>query len=184
MSGITEEHARGREVTLENLKSSLIADLRLLQKPLLVIIDDIDRLTQEETRVVFQLVKANADFPNIVYLLLFQRDIVERRLTDETQEGRDYLEKIVQVPFDIPRIEQVRLEKILFASLDHILEEDQKILKRFDQNRWGNLFYGGLRPFFKTLRNVYRYSSTFSFYVSLLKAEPVNNFWTLIEKNY
>ncbi len=169
LSGIAEEHARRSELTLDRLKSSLAIDLRSLKNPLLVIVDDIDRLSPEETRIVFQLVKANADFPNVVYLLLFQRDIVERRLTDETQAGRDYLEKIIQVPFDIPRIEQARLEKILFASLDRILEEDQKILKRFDHTRWGNLFYGGLRPFFKTLRNVYRYSSTFSFYVSLLK---------------
>lgn len=169
LSGIAEEHARRSELTLDKLKSSLADDLRSMEKSLLVIIDDIDRLTPEETRLVFQLVKANADFPNVVYLLLFQRDIVERRLSDETQSGRDYLEKIIQVPFDIPRIEQARLEKILFVSLDRILEEDPKILKRFDQTRWGNLFYGGLRPFFKTLRNVYRYSSTLSFYVALLK---------------
>lgn len=169
LSGIAEEHARSSELTLEKLKQSLTSDLRMLAKPLLVIIDDIDRLSQEETRMVFQLVKANADFPNIVYLLLFQQDIVECRLTDETQDGREYLEKIVQVPFDIPRIEQARLEKILFTSLDRILKEDQKILKRFDKTRWGNLYYGSLQPFFRTLRNVYRYSSTFSFHVSLLK---------------
>ncbi|MCK4822944.1 AAA family ATPase [bacterium] len=171
LSGIAEEHANCSELTLDRLKSSLAADLKSMEKPLLVIIDDIDRLTSEETRVMFQLVKANADFPNVVYLLMFQRDIVEQRLSDETQAGRDYLEKIIQVPFDIPRIEQSRLEKILFASLDRILEEDQKILERFDRTRWGNLFYGGLRPFFMTLRNVYRYSSTFSFYVSLLKGD-------------
>lgn len=167
--GIAEEHARSSELTLDKLKSSLTADLRSLEKPLLVIIDDIDRLTSEETRIVFQLVKANADFPNVVYLLLFQRDIVERRLSDKTQTGRDYLEKIIQVPFDIPSIEQARLEQILFTGLDRILEEDEKILVRFDQTRWGNLFHGGLRPYFKTLRNAYRYLSTLSFYVSLLK---------------
>jgi predicted KAP-like P-loop ATPase len=50
---------------------------------------------------VFQLVKANADFPNLVYLLLFQRDIVEKNLEKVTSgSGKDFLEKIVQVGFD------------------------------------------------------------------------------------
>lgn len=166
---IVEEYANRNEQTLQELKSSLATDLKSLKKPLLVVVDDIDRLTPEETRVIFQLVKANADFPNIVYLLMFQRGIVEERLSDNNQAGRDYLEKIIQAPFDIPKIEQSRLEKILFASIDRILEEDKKVLKHFDSRRWGNLFYGGMRPYFKTLRNVYRYSSTLSFHVSLLK---------------
>lgn len=169
LSGIAQEHASQNDITSEKLKSDISNELISLDNPVLIIIDDIDRLTPEETRMMFQLVKANADFPNVVYLLLFQRDIVEKRLDEKSQIGRDYLEKIIQVPFDIPRIEQSRLEKILFTSIDRVLEEDEKILKRFDQTRWGNIFHGGMRPFFKTLRNVYRYSSTFSFYVSLLK---------------
>lgn len=169
LGGLAEEHANLAEMSLEKLKKSLKKDLSNLKKPLLVVVDDIDRLTTEETRVVFQLVKANADFPNMVYLLLFQRDIVEAKLTDSTQQGRDYLEKIIQVPFDIPKIEQARLEKILFTNLDRILEEDQKILKRFDKTRWGNVYHGGLQAYFRTLRNVYRYTSTLSFHVSLLK---------------
>ncbi len=169
LSGIAQEQANQSEVTLEKLKTALSDDLVSLDNPVLIIIDDIDRLTTEETRVMFQLVKANADFPNVVYLLLFQRDIVEKRLNEKSQVGKDYLEKIIQVPFDIPRIEQSRLEQILFNSIDRVLQEDENILKRFDQTRWGNILHGGMKPFFKTLRNVYRYSSTFSFYVSLLK---------------
>lgn len=159
------------EVPLEKFKERLAQDLRKLKKPIVVVIDDIDRLTAQETRVLFQVVKANADFPNVVYLLLFQRDIVEKSLGDGAQTGRDYLEKIVQVPFDIPTIEESRLHGILFAGLDRILEEDPVILKRFDRARWENLFYGTLHHFFKSPRNVYRYLSTLSFYVSLLKGE-------------
>lgn len=167
--GVANEHANQYEYKLSELKESITKDMRNLGKPLLVIIDDIDRLTPEETQTMFQLVKANADFPNIVYLLLFQRDIVEQKLNGDLQLGRDYLEKIVQVPFDIPKVEQSCLDNILFSNIDRILEEDELISKRFNQLRWGNIFYGGMHDYFKTLRNIYRYSSTLSFYVSLLK---------------
>ncbi|MBW2019345.1 MAG: hypothetical protein JRI65_04925 [Deltaproteobacteria bacterium] len=156
---------------IEQIKSDLKSDLEKLKKPLLVVIDDIDRLAKEETRLLIRLVRANADFPNIVYLLIFQRDIVERNLEDAGLSGKDYLEKIVQVPFNIPQVEQSRVEKVLFSGLDRILEEDQKVAQRFDQTRWGNMFLGGLRTYFKTLRDVYRYLSTLSFHVELLRGD-------------
>lgn len=159
-----------QEQTLSEIKKELSDSLNELERPILVVLDDIDRLTPEEIRLLFQLVKANADFPNVVYLLLFQRDIVERSLDSSPAiSGHEFLEKIVQVGFDIPRIERTRLEKVLFAGLDELLTEAD-VGKRFDQKRWGNLFLGGLRQYFQTLRDVYRYLATLSFHVSLFRS--------------
>ena len=90
--------------------------------------------------MIFQLIKANADFPNLVYLTLFQRDIVEKNLEKATSgAGKDFLEKIVQVGFDVPQVEQTKLQRVLFAKLDKALA-DPKFGKNFSQRRWGNLF--------------------------------------------
>ncbi|TKB69720.1 MAG: hypothetical protein E8D52_04980 [Nitrospira sp.] len=165
-----EDQAVVQQQTLAEIKKELSDSLKELERPILVVLDDIDRLTPEEIRLLFQLVKANADFPNVVYLLLFQRDIVERSLDSPPAiSGQEFLEKIVQVGFDIPRIEQTRLEKVLFAGLDELLT-DGDVGKRFDQTRWGNLFLGGLRPYFQTLRDVYRYLASLSFHVSLFRS--------------
>lgn len=167
--GIDDQETASQQ-TLAEMKKEISDSLRKLKKPILVVVDDIDRLTPQEIRLLFQLVKANADFPNVVYLLLFQREIVERSLDSPPAiAGQEFLEKIVQVGFDIPRIERPRLEKVLFAGLDELLA-DEKVSKRFDQKRWGNLFLGGLRPYFKTLRDVYRYLATLSFHVSLFRS--------------
>ena len=48
---------------------------------------------------LFTVIKAVADFPNIVYLLAFDEEIVANTLG---KSGKDYLEKIVQVSFDLP----------------------------------------------------------------------------------
>ena len=45
----------------------------------MVIVDDADRLTPNELQQLFQLVKVNADFPNLVYLLL-DREIAEKHI--------------------------------------------------------------------------------------------------------
>ncbi len=82
--------------------------------PLLVVIDDIDRLIPSEVQELFQLIKVNADFPNVVYLVLFDRSVVEKNIEKVVAvSGRDYLEKIVQVGFDVPLIERARLHRVL-----------------------------------------------------------------------
>ena len=83
-----------------------------------------DRLTKEEIRTLFQLIKANADFPKVVYLLLFDRTVVEKALGggEEGSSGREYLEKIVQAGFDLPKANQDDLDKMLFDGLNRILD--------------------------------------------------------------
>jgi len=101
-SGIIESATRK---SLSELKNEISGDLNSLDKPVLVVVDDIDRLDAAETRLMFKLVKANADFPNVHYMLLFQRDRVERALSDDTEIGAAFLEKIISVGFDLPPLE-------------------------------------------------------------------------------
>lgn len=65
-------------MSLEEVKGELSETLRKLKAPLLVVMDDVDRLTPSEVQELFQLIKANADFPNVVYLALFERSIIEK----------------------------------------------------------------------------------------------------------
>lgn len=168
-----EANAEAANKTLTEIKKELNDALRNLEVPLLVVIDDIDRLAKDEIMLLFQLVKANADFPNIIYLLLFQRDIVEESLDAISNgKGAEFLEKIVQVGLDIPKIERTRLERILFEGLDELLSEEF-VKQNFDQTRWGNVFVGGMREYFETLRDVKRFLATLSFHFGLFKKNDI-----------
>jgi len=115
-----EISAKDNEKGLSELRTELTELLVKQESPLIIVMDDLDRLTSEQLRMVFQIVKANTEFPNVVFILLFQRDLVEEKLDDKKQTGRDYLEKIIQVSFDIPKIEISRLHKLLFTNLDKL----------------------------------------------------------------
>ncbi|WP_228767457.1 P-loop NTPase fold protein [Vibrio hibernica] len=91
------------------------------------------------------LKKANADFPNVVFLLIFQRNIVEEKLTTNSQDGRDFLEKIIQVPFDIPAVEESRVHSVLFDQLNWLIGQYKNTSKLFDQQYWGSVFHTALR---------------------------------------
>lgn len=173
LSGYYSEKAKDSEKNLAEIRNELKLELQELKDPILIVMDDLDRLTSSELRMIFQLIKANTEFPNVTFLLLFQRNIVEQRLTDATQSGKDYLEKIIQVPFNIPQVSQEQVHEVLFDRLNKILELDKNSTLQFDQDRWTRLYHAGLKNYFKNLRNVYRYTSTLAFHFSLLKGRTV-----------
>ncbi|SSO12250.1 KAP P-loop domain-containing protein [Acinetobacter nosocomialis] len=173
LAGYYDEKAKDNEKSLTEIRSELKVALQELENPILIVMDDLDRLNTSELRMIFQLIKANTEFPNVTFLLLFQRNIVEERLTDANQSGKDYLEKIIQVPFNIPKISQVQVHEVLFDRLNKILALDKNSNLHFDQDRWTQLYHAGLKNYFNNLRNVYRYTSTLAFHFSLLKGRTV-----------
>lgn len=121
----------------------------------IVVIDDIDRLSNEEIKLVFQLVNSVAKFPNIVYLLSFDREIVARALGEvQNCDGEKYLEKIIQVPIEIPVTSKNYLWKILFDRLDSVLEHHPGMI--FEQEYWNRVFYECVSKYVQTIRDVVR----------------------------
>ncbi|UBU47893.1 AAA family ATPase [Cobetia amphilecti] len=165
------DSAKAKEQNLNEIRNELTELLKNQASPLIIVLDDLDRLNSSELKMIFQLIKANSEFPNVVFLLLFQRDVVENKMNDGMQLGRDYLEKIIQVPFDIPKIETTRLHDLLFERLDRTIGTNTLALELFDSTRWANIFNGAMNKYFETLRNVYRYTSTLSFHFTLLQGK-------------
>jgi len=115
-------------------------------------------------------VKSLADFPNTIYLLSFDKDVVINALK-KVQEGsgNDYLEKIIQVPFEIPQISKREVEHFLFKKLDELIKNIPE--GRWDQTYWGNIYHSGLQHLFQNIRDVNRYLNTLNFGFSLVKDE-------------
>ena len=143
---------------------------RKLKRRTLILIDDIDRLTADETRQIFQLVKLTAKFPYVVYVLAFDRHAVAQALTAVgIESGEEYLEKIVQVSFDIPPISESALTNLILAGIGELLQKEKPA--SFNQNRFGNLFHGGFRKSFESLRDVIRFLNGLEFGLGLIGQE-------------
>lgn len=96
----------------------------------LCIMDDIDRLNDEEIADLFKLVKEVVDFDNIVYLLSFDKKIVVNALNKvQHGNGEQYLNKIINVPFDVPLTTKKELKKVFLKYFVFKIEE--KIVSTF-----------------------------------------------------
>lgn len=129
-----------------------------LSKPIVVVLDDIDRLSTSEIRDVFKLVRLTASFPNIVYVLAFDRERVEQALGEQGVPGRAYLEKILQVAVDLPVVPFQVLNQQIFSAIQGALEGIGK-QGRFDEQVWPDVFMEIIRPLIRNMRDVRRYAA-------------------------
>lgn len=151
--GVVSRWLMPKERDVFVLKEQLGSLLRKRGGKILVILDDVDRLADDEIRQCFQLIKSVADFPNVTYLLAFDREVVCDALRGvQGGSGEKYLQKIIQVPFELPMPDRVSLQRLLFEKLDQILADTPERL--FDPTHWGNVYHKGIDHFIHTPRDV------------------------------
>jgi hypothetical protein len=141
-----------------------------LSKPIVVVVDDIDRLSTSEIRDVFKLVRLTASFPNVIYLVAFDRGRVETALAEQGMAGRDYLEKILQVAMDLPAVpDQVLVRQIISAI--HAALSTVEQAGPFDDQVWPDVFMEIIRPLVRNMRDVRRYAAAIHVTVGALNGQ-------------
>ena len=139
--------------TVEMLYDEISKALLKSEKRYLMIIDDIDRLSPDEALLIFRLVKSVGQLPKITYLLAYDRDLAEKIVSERyPSEGRRYLEKIVQAPFEIP----YPLRTNLLQFFWDFIKELWKDLKELDSERLNNLFDAVIAPEIQSPRDSIR----------------------------
>ncbi|MGT2924840.1 KAP family P-loop NTPase fold protein [Streptococcus caviae] len=160
-----------QDTDLDKTKEILEKVLIDVNKKIIIVIDDIDRLTNSQIRDIFQLVKQVADFPNVIYVLAMDRDVVRSALTEvHNIDGSEYLEKIIQVPFELPELRKSKLHDIFFAKLGQVINNLPNKVE-WDESYWSSVFRNCIEPFIHTLRDVNRVVNTFQFRYSLVYQE-------------
>jgi hypothetical protein len=166
LSNYYTEVKTARFAALDDVRTGLIKELVDQGKPLVVIIDDIDRLEPAEIRQVIQVVKAVANLPHVVFLLLFQRDVVSRALEEVAgkDKGQEFLEKVVQVGFHVPEPPPGRI----MAMLENVLAElrkDHRIARLWEEARWTKRLRPAVEGYFRNARDVTRFGSAMNVFV-------------------
>lgn len=155
-----------RPVDLEKLKGEITAELKKLTTSILLVIDDIDRLPIVEISEIVQLINANANFPNLHYLLLFDRDTVEKALGGAfAGKGRQFLEKIIQASYHVPALTRSDLEREFSQHLKKWIE-GTPFERELNKEDLTILCDTVLWRFLGNVRHIKRLISSLSFYAA------------------
>gem|GEM_PF-3380911 len=139
------------EDSKKSIKDELIKELANIK--LVIIMDDIDRLEDNEILDVFRLVKYTADFPNFVYLLSFDKKIVSTALNNlQLDNGEEYINKIINVSYDVPAITIGELKREYLYRFDKLFQ-DRTFLKKITDyvKRYSDAKHDGLEGEIKNL---------------------------------
>lgn len=161
------------EKALAQIKEKINEYLRKSGKKIVVIIDDIDRLTDQETELIFRLTKGIADFDNLIYILLYDKGVVSKSLEKfKAENGQKYLEKIVQYPLTVPKPHTITIKKLLFKELDEILEKlkEDGVNYIFNQETWDQVHLI-IDKYIKTVRDINQIVNIISFEYPIIATE-------------
>lgn len=159
---------------IESIREILYSEMKKLQKPVLILMDDIDRLTGDEIRTLFQVIKTHCDFPNLGFLLMCQQETIESSLakwipTSEisAHTGRHFLEKIVNVGLNVPPLRNEYAKSLLETTLRSCLTEN--VFEKHETTL--EIIISLISETFETPRKIKRFGSAISFQLGIFTSK-------------
>lgn len=153
-SEIYNVFTKKQEKSINDLKNEIVTFLQTeeINKNIVIVIDDLDRLSDDEICIVLKLIKEIADFPKIIYFLPIDKEYVSRAIKnyykyDTIEEGKKYLEKFIQLDWSLPTPSPKIIRLYITKSISSFLsiEEYKSAEEYFEtilnciENRIGNL---------------------------------------------
>lgn len=180
-SGIktAKEALASSENTLKEQKERISKAIVDSGKHLFVFIDDLDRLDKEELHTVFRLIRQVADFDNTIYVVAMDVDMASKSIShyygSSSEDGRRFIDKIIQVPISLPVISKSVLNGWLEKSMRAIIASQTNIED-------GDLksLVGKIIDLFETKRDCIRYINQLGFvFPSVVNEVNIHDFCLL-----
>jgi|GEM_PF-7026691 len=164
--------------SLEVLKEDINRALHATGRKLLVLIDDSDRLSNEEVSTTLRLVKLTADFTNTTYIIGLNHEMVADAIgkqypSGDRKAGMQFLEKIIQVPLYLPPIQDTKMRRYVQQRIDDVLFRTGLFTQQSeaDKLRYNDAMQRSILPFIPNPRAVYRLANTLLVALPLLEDE-------------
>ncbi len=157
--------------TPEQIRQKLVRDLTGIKGRVVILIDNIDRLDPSELMLIFKLVRLCSDFPNFTYVLAFDLKQVRNILQDQVKIDSDFLEKIVQIDINLPKVDQEQVDEFVGSGIDNIAELHRVQFEKNIGERFGNIYQKYGKRHIADLRTAKRYLNAILFSMPLVKGE-------------
>lgn len=164
------------DIRLEELRDRIGNFLKAQKKLVVVLIDDIDRLDKNEIHSIFRIIKLSANLENVIYVLAFDREVIEDALSERyvsknESPGQNFIEKIVQVPINLPKVPKTDLRSFCFKQVDKALNSNEIEVSESDAQEFTRGFITGVEIRLETPRMAIRYRNMLNFSLPLVKGE-------------
>lgn len=142
------------------------------EKPIIVFIDDVDRLQKEELLTLLNLVRDTADFQNVFYIMAADKVHLTNCLEDCGISNPDkYLKKIINYEFVLPANEGVVMT-FLQEKLTLVLSKYIEVAEEVNKNVSSIVNHENIGFAFSNIRDVKRILNDYMLALSVIKRGP------------
>lgn len=101
-----------------------------------IVIDELDRLSNHEIREVIRLIRAVADFDQFSYIVAFDKSVVNSALESDVHTSGEYLKKIFNLEITIPLPLQSEFSALIDSAIEEGIGESNKFNINLDDDRY------------------------------------------------
>jgi hypothetical protein len=120
--------------------------IKKIDRKIIILIDDLDRVQKDEILQIFRLIRNIADLPNLIYVIAVDKSYLVENL-DYSESGETYIEKFFNVEITIPLNDNSILRKEVLrhinSALPYLSLSINNIYGNFEaQNALNNSIFG------------------------------------------
>ena len=155
--------------TLKSTHDLIKEELMNIDRPVIITIDDVDRLQSKELMMVLKIIRDTADFPNVFYIVAADNLHLRRMLNNmNIDDAETYLKKFFNLEFQLPANENVAFKKLLELLNGKYEELRIDSLSRDKYiSQIENVLY--VKEAFPNLRDVYRFVNSYFLAIDAMK---------------
>jgi hypothetical protein len=168
----TKKIAELKKLDLLGKKKKVVEAITKIKTPIVVIIDDIDRLTPSETFQVLRLVKAVADFSGTSFLLAFDANYLASVLNkNDIDNSSEYINKIIQLRVPLPVISDRSMNELANIEFENLSKKNLTELFESDEERLSWIYHNYFKHLISNPRELKRCFNHLRFVLAQVEGE-------------
>lgn len=176
-------------------KEKIEQQLALLNKPVVILIDDADRMERNELMELLRIIRVTANFKNIIFVVTYDKNyVIEMIETKGIKRGSEYLRKIFPLEISLPYTSGAMIPSLLIQEMRHQNFPDnfiEEVWKQMQVVKYGIGPEHFITVFLKNFRDVKNFVNILIMASDLIKESSIENeisykdlFWIEIIRTY
>ncbi len=159
-----DTHFMDNSYSVDELKNIISTHLKINNKKVVFIIDNIDRLNKEQILIIFKTISTLFDFNNFVYILSFDEERIAKIFENELKIDPNYLNKIINSNISLPKTNSITISEISVKVIEKMYDYYNIQADIDEKNRFITMF-SQLSSKFSDIRELKRFFNYISAYI-------------------
>lgn len=123
-------------------------------KRMVLIIDNLDRIDSDKIKFMLKIISTTLNLKNTINLLLYDDSIIQKELDKcfgTNGLNVKYMDKIVQLKIDVPKIDSNKIEELKNAISNHLMYDNEPIIQK---ELLSNITFNDIRELKRFINNI------------------------------